>query len=174
MSLLRCAITLIHRTVPYSNCRSVLLPSLGPVSVPVSLFASTVQSVVCAAPSLAMDHFVRVDSVEKKEKEQAILNPAVVPDADQDELEEDEAIIEEQDAMLYGNANHDGQLHKEISAPYAVPHYPIELEEQKKNITTQQKLKELEERATISTSITSTSINGAVEDVPGKSELRMR
>ena len=51
-----------------------------------------------------------------------------LPAADQDDLEEDEAIIKAEDARYRSTSTN--EIVKEISAPYAVPHYPIELEEQ--------------------------------------------
>ena len=113
-----------------------------------------------------MDHFIRVDSVEKTKAE--LCNQATtVSDTDQEELEEDEALIQEHEHAVAAarcscsesSSSSSGDIihhHpscsaipqvKEISAPYAVPHYPIELEEHKK-IVAQSKLKELEERAT--------------------------
>ena len=54
------------------------------------------------------------------------------------EEEEEEEIVEIHSSMAPS---------REISAPYSVPHYPIELEEQKKIIQQQIVMKEMEERA---------------------------
>ena len=54
------------------------------------------------------------------------------------EEEEEEEIVEIHSSMAPS---------REISAPYSVPHYPIEVEEQKKIIQQQIVMKEMEERA---------------------------
>lgn len=96
-----------------------------------------------------MDKLTRPDSFEKENEAKHILNPSSVPASEQDDLEEDEALIRQEDVRYRSNSATDHVAHvKEISAPYAVPHYPIELEEQKKIVAQQIVLKELEERAT--------------------------
>lgn len=95
--------------------------------------------------------------MEKLEQQQQMLHPAkLVPEsseAESDDLEEEEAIIIKADESRFRAASgvgHDGTMTvKEISAPYAVPHYPIELEEAKRKEAQQvHLLKEFEERAT--------------------------
>ena len=63
---------------------------------------------------------------------------------DEDELEDDDDDVRIQ---CRRNSNPNEHSTKEISASYSVPHYPIELEEQKKIVAQQIVLKELEERA---------------------------
>ncbi|OTF81140.1 hypothetical protein BLA29_010338 [Euroglyphus maynei] len=90
-----------------------------------------------------------VGSELKKEKE--ILMKAAV--LDDDEIEEDDEVAAATTSRIPRDiSNHSELSVKEISAPYTLPHYPIELEEQKKiaahQLAQQIALKELEERAT--------------------------
>ncbi|KAH9419109.1 AMP deaminase 3 [Dermatophagoides pteronyssinus] len=72
---------------------------------------------------------------------------------DDDEIEEDDEAAAANAAKIPRDISNHSELNvKEISAPYTLPHYPIELEEQKKiaaqQLAQQIALKELEERAT--------------------------
>lgn len=98
-------------------------------------------------------------NMEKLEQQQQMLRPAKLAsetEGESDDLEEEEAILIKADESRFratscGGAGHgDGTMTvKEISAPYAVPHYPIELEEAKRKEAQQvHLLKDFEERAT--------------------------
>lgn len=90
-----------------------------------------------------------------KEKDQT-PKPNTFNSVEDEELEEDaviEAAIKEQPDGL------DNIVGKGISAPYAVPHYPIELEEQKKKeVVVPEFLKSLEEKAASSSNTSVTGI----------------
>lgn len=87
-----------------------------------------------------MDHFSRGEVSENKDP----LSPSGRRAIEEDLEDDDEASA----TSRIGSANSCDHQTKEISAPYTVPHYPIELEEQKKIAAQLIVLKELEERAT--------------------------
>lgn len=94
-----------------------------------------------------MERLVRGSDLKK---ENEILMKASV--LDDDEIEEDDEVAAATASKIPRDiSNHSELSVKEISAPYTVPHYPIELEEQKKiaaqQLAQQIALKELEERA---------------------------
>lgn len=75
-------------------------------------------------------------------KEDNIQKSAINLEAD--EIEDDDDVNQ----IPRDIAQQNDMIIKEISAPYSLPHYPIELEEQKKIAAQAIVLKELEERAT--------------------------
>lgn len=103
-----------------------------------------------------MDHFVHSDNAvvaaaaaaaTEREKKEHELKSRVAEEADLEE-EDDEAEAEQICRELHEQQQNEPAV-KEISAPYTVPHYPIEVEEQKKIAVQHFVLKELEERATL-------------------------
>ena len=81
-----------------------------------------------------------VDDEEEKRKPTTVRNAEQVRNSTED-YEDDPSIMDEQDLLLNGSASGTGSAHKEISAPYEIPHYPIEVEEQRKIV--QQHLSEM-------------------------------
>lgn len=78
-----------------------------------------------------------------KEKE-ILLQATSALGAEADEIEEED---DDDDTDIPREIVNSELGAKEISAPYTLPHYPIELEEQKKIVAQQIVLKDLEERA---------------------------
>lgn len=80
------------------------------------------------------------DDEEEKRKPTTLRNAEQVRNSTED-YEDDPSILDEQDLLLNENASASSSAHKEISAPYEIPHYPIEVEEQRKIV--QQHLSEM-------------------------------
>lgn len=77
---------------------------------------------------------------EEKTKPTTIRNAEQTGNASVD-YEDDPLILDESDLMLNGASAGVGGALKEISAPYEIPHYPIEVEEHRKIV--QQHLSEM-------------------------------